>query len=88
MMRREPCSMEANFGFDWSWDTRHLLVEAYLPNGGVHLMIVDVVDGHHRELVHLQSGDIGRAVFSPDGHYIAYETWQTTRDRATPCASL
>ena len=65
-----------NFNFDWSWDTRHLLVEAYMPDGRVHLIIVDVADGRHRELVHLQSGDIGHAVFSPDGHNIAYETWQ------------
>ncbi len=65
-----------SFSFDWSWDTRHVLVKDYLPNGEVHLVIVDVVDGHHRELVHLQSGDIGHAVFSSDGHNIAYETWQ------------
>jgi len=65
-----------NFNFDWSWDTRHLVVEADLPDGGVHLIIVDLADGHHRELVHLQKGDIGDAVFSPDGHSIAYSTWQ------------
>jgi len=65
-----------NFNFDWSWDTRHLLVEADLPDGKVHLIMVDVADGHHRELVRLQSGDIDHAVFSPDGHNIAYETWQ------------
>ncbi len=65
-----------SFSLDWSWDTRHVLVKDYLPNGEVHLMIVDVADGHHRELVHLQSGDIDHAVFSPDGHNIAYETWQ------------
>jgi hypothetical protein len=53
------------FQFDWSWDTRHLLVTTELPNCGSHLMIVDVADGHHREQVHLQT-EIPRArgVFS------------------------
>jgi hypothetical protein len=26
-----------SFSLDWSWDTRHLLVKDYLPNGEVHL---------------------------------------------------
>ncbi len=63
--RSGPC-------FDWSWDTRHLLVSAGLPNGGWHAIIVDVADGHHRELVHSESGEHWCAVFSPDGHSIAY----------------
>jgi Tol biopolymer transport system component len=68
----------SGFGFEWSWDARHLLIWALLPNGGAHLMMVDVADGHRRELVHFQSGIINRAVFSPDGHYVAYLTWPTT----------
>ena len=63
--RSGPC-------FDWSWDTRHLLVSAGLPNGGWHAIIVDVADGHHRELIHSESGEHWCAVFSPDGHSIAY----------------
>jgi Tol biopolymer transport system component len=35
-------------------------------------MIVDVADGHHRELVHYEGGESRCAVFSPDGHSIAY----------------
>jgi Tol biopolymer transport system component len=68
----------SGFSFEWSWDARHLLVWALLPNGGAHLMIVDVADGHHRELVHLQSGIISHAVFSPDSHFIACLTWPAT----------
>jgi Tol biopolymer transport system component len=68
----------SGFNLEWSWDARHLLVSALLPNGGAHLMTVDVADGHRRDLVHLQSGIIARPVFSPDGHYIAYVTWLTT----------
>jgi Tol biopolymer transport system component len=66
------------FSKRWSWDARHLLVWALLPNGGAHLMTVDVADGRHRELVSLQSGIISHAAFSPDGHYIAYLTWPAT----------
>ena len=60
--------------FDWSWDSRHLLVSAGLPNGGSHVMIVDVADGHHRELVSFRGGSSWCAVFSPDGQTIAYST--------------
>jgi hypothetical protein len=53
----------SGFKFEWSWDARHLLIWALLPNGGAHLMIVDVADGHRRELVHIQNGILSRAVF-------------------------
>jgi len=66
------------FTLAWSWDTRHLLVSDELPNGGSHLMIVDLADGHHRELAHVQSGYLGHANFSPDGHSIAYMTLSGT----------
>jgi Tol biopolymer transport system component len=62
----------SDFDIDWSWDTRHLLVSGDLPNGGSHLMIVDLADGHQRELVHLPSAALRHAVFSPDGNSIAY----------------
>jgi hypothetical protein len=66
------------FQLDWSWDTRHLLVSALPPNGGPHLMIVDLSDGRHRELLRFQSGqiqDLPHSAFSPDGRYVAYSTW-------------
>jgi hypothetical protein len=61
---------------DWSWDARRLVIQNCLPNGEVQLIMVDTADGHHRELVHLQSGDFGHVAFSPDGNFIAYSTWQ------------
>jgi len=58
--------------FDWSWDTRRLLVTAPLPKGGWHVMTVDSADGHRRELLHQESGESWCAVFSPDGNSFAY----------------
>src|SRR5580698_1778591 len=62
------------FHFGWSWDHRQL-IWARVPENGAYLWIVDVADGHHRELVRLQSGYIASAAFSPDGRFVAYETW-------------
>ena len=70
---------------DWSWDTRHLLVSARSASGGSHLMIVDVADGHQRELMRFQSGqiqDLAHAAFSPDGRYVAYLTWTSAGSSA------
>src|SRR5580698_3640922 len=71
------------FRLSWSWDTRNLLVLDDLPNGGSHLMIVDVADGHHRELVRLQREYLRQSAFSPDGHSIAYSTWLGTGSTVT-----
>jgi Tol biopolymer transport system component len=66
---------EKGFDVHWSWDAHRLLVWASQPGEGAHLMIIDVADGHRRELSHLQTGYLAWAVFSPDGHFVAYETW-------------
>jgi Tol biopolymer transport system component len=66
------------FNFDWSWDTRHLLVSTLPPKGGPHLMIVDLADGRHRERLRFQTGqiqDLPHSAFSPDSRYVAYSTW-------------
>jgi Tol biopolymer transport system component len=68
----------SGFHFDWSWDARRLLIWAGWPQDGEDLRIVDVADGHRRELLRLQSGCIAWAVFSPDGRFVAYETWPHT----------
>ena len=66
---------EKGFDVHWSWDAHRLLVWASQPGEGAHLMIIDVADGHRRELSHLQTGHLAWAVFSPDGRFVAYETW-------------
>ena len=61
-----------DFHTAWSWDNRSLLVWTNLPNGDGHLFIVSVADGRRRELSSTDSGTFGKAVFSPDGRYVAY----------------
>ena len=63
---------------DWSWDAHRLLIWAGWPQDGGNLKIVDVADGHRRELLRLPSGYVASAVFSPDGRFVAYETWPHT----------
>jgi Tol biopolymer transport system component len=63
---------------DWSWDAHRLLTWAGWPQDGGDLKVVDVADGHRRELLRLPSGYVASAVFSPDGRFVAYETWPHT----------
>jgi Tol biopolymer transport system component len=62
----------SNWGRNWSWDDHYLVVWSNLPKGGGHLFLVSVADGHRRELLSIDTGVIGKAVFSPDGRYVAY----------------
>lgn len=62
----------SNWDRNWSWDDRYVVVWSNLPNGGGHLFLVSVADGRRRELFSTDTGVIGKAVFSPDGRYIAY----------------
>jgi Tol biopolymer transport system component len=64
----------------WSWDNRSLLF--YTPSeagkGFCRLWVVSASDGQHRELVSTEE-TIWKAVFSPDGRYVAYEVWPKDR---------
>jgi Tol biopolymer transport system component len=62
----------SNWDRNWSWDDRYLVVWSNLPKGGGHLFLVSVADGQRRELLSTDTGVIGKAVFSPDGRYVAY----------------
>jgi Tol biopolymer transport system component len=76
LIRDGPRGTNLDGGFDdagWSWDNRSLLVWSNLPKGGGHLFVVSVADGHRRELLSIETGQFNKAVFSPDGHFIAYE---------------
>jgi Tol biopolymer transport system component len=57
---------------NWSWDDHYLVVWSNLPNGGGHLFVVSVADGNRRELLSIETGKFSKAVFSPDGRYVAY----------------
>ena len=57
----------------WSWDNRFLLVWSFRYKHGAHLFLVSVADGKRRELASSDTGYFNKAVFSPDGRYVAYE---------------
>ncbi len=57
----------------WSWDNRSVLVPCQTPGGKGRLLSVSLADGQIRELVSLETGTVARAVFSPDGRFVAYE---------------
>ncbi|MBV8072893.1 MAG: hypothetical protein JO270_23520 [Acidobacteriaceae bacterium] len=57
----------------WSWDNRWLLVRSNRPKHGGSLLLVSVADGQRRELARIADGYFSRAVFSPDGRFVAYE---------------
>jgi Tol biopolymer transport system component len=65
----EKSSWEAN----WSWDNRFLVAYSRKQDGGGRLLIISVADGQRRELLRIESGRFTKAVFSPDGRFIAYE---------------
>jgi Tol biopolymer transport system component len=63
------------FETSWSWDHRSLLVPIYFGGKRANLLwVVSASDGQRRELVHTERY-ISKAVFSPDGNYVAYEVW-------------
>jgi Tol biopolymer transport system component len=63
----------SNWDRNWSWDDHYLVVWSNHPKGGGHLFIVSVADGQRRELLSIETGNFNKAVFSPDGRFIAYE---------------
>jgi Tol biopolymer transport system component len=73
---RSPILGGGYFNACWSWDNRSLLVWSgrTAAQGGGRLFIVSVADGHRRELVKIDTGVLQKAVFSPDGRYVAYST--------------
>ena len=59
-------------GLNWSWDARSLLV--YRRTGAVrHLLWLSATTGESRELAVWSGITLPRAVFSPDGRFIAHQ---------------
>ena len=59
---------------DWSWDNRYLVLNVYKPSGS-RFFVLSVADGQQRELKLPGSPCLSRAAFSPNGRFIAYETF-------------
>ena len=61
----------------WSWDDKFVLVSDLQPKTNLEgqVWIVSVNDGNRRVLADQKNGIVRKAVFSPDGKFVAYEAW-------------
>jgi Tol biopolymer transport system component len=81
-------SIVSTFDIGWSWDNRYLVVAstpfltAPTKEEG-QLVVVDVSNGSHRELVRADSDWLSAARFSPDNRFIAYEATPAKPDSGT-----
>ncbi len=75
------------FAMSCSWDDRNVLLSDFSPKSPIsgQLWLVSVADGEHRVLVDEEGWRIRKAVFSPDGRFVAYEAW--SKDAASPHTS-
>jgi Tol biopolymer transport system component len=64
---------QGNWSAFWSWDSRYLAVRSNRQEGSGHLFVVSAADGQRRELLSTDTGRFTKAMFSPDGRFIAYE---------------
>lgn len=75
------------FAMSCSWDDRNLLLSDFSLKSTIsgQLWLVSLADGQRRVLVDMDGWRIRKAVFSPDGHFAAYEVWP--KDSASPHTS-
>ena len=66
-----------SFNLTWSWDDKYVEISDFNPlsNRLGQVWIVSVADGQRRVLVDQADGFVRKAVFSPDGQFMAYEAW-------------
>jgi WD40 repeat protein len=66
-----------SFNLTWSWDDKYVEISDFNPlsNRLGQVWIVSVADGKRRVLVDQADGFVRKAVFSPDGRFMAYEAW-------------
>ncbi|HUD56146.1 MAG TPA: hypothetical protein VMR02_13025 [Terracidiphilus sp.] len=61
----------------WSWDNRYLVC-AESKDKKTRLVRFSVADGQTRELLNLKDAFVEDAHYSPDGRFVAYETYATS----------
>lgn len=66
-----------SFNLTWSWDDKFVEISDFSPLSNLlgQVWIVSVADGQRRVLVDQADGYVRKAVFSPDGRFMAYESW-------------
>jgi Tol biopolymer transport system component len=67
----------SSFNMTWSWDDKYIEISDFDPLSSRHgqVWIVSVANGQHRVLVDQGDAYVRKAVFSPNGQYVAYEAW-------------
>jgi len=67
----------SSFNMTWSWDDRYIEICDFHPWSKElgQVWIVSVNNGRHRVLVDQADGFVRKAVFSPNGQFVAYEAW-------------
>jgi Tol biopolymer transport system component len=67
----------SSFNLTWSWDNKYVEICDFNPLSNLlgQVWVVSVADGQRRVLVDQADGFVRKAVFSPDGQFMAYEVW-------------
>ncbi len=87
LVRNDEAGRSQGLGFDdirlinWSWDNRELLVTVndtgrLTGPGGGRLLVIAASDGKRRQLLDVKVAFLVFGRFSPDGRFVAYETFQ------------
>jgi Tol biopolymer transport system component len=67
--------INASFSMNWSWDDKYVVLSDFSPQSTLlgQVWIVSVADGHRRALAESNDSHVRKAVFSPNGQFLAYE---------------
>ena len=77
-----------DFNINWSWDDRSLVIyNGFGGKSSEHLWVVSTSDGQRRDLSHSEGVPV-KAVFSPDGRYVAYEIWRANATMTAASSSI
>jgi hypothetical protein len=75
--RNSIFGITSSFNVTWSWDDKYVEICDFNPNSNLvgQVWIVSVADGQRRVLADQSDGWVRKAVFSPNGQFVAYEVW-------------
>jgi Tol biopolymer transport system component len=67
----------SSFNMTWSWDDKYIEISDFNPLSSLHgqVWVVSVADGQRRVLADQVDAYVRKAVFSPNGRFVAYEAW-------------
>jgi hypothetical protein len=67
----------SSFNMTWSWDDKYIEISDFNPLSNLQgqVWVVSVANGQRRVLADQVDAYVRKAVFSPNGQYVAYEAW-------------